>query len=62
MITAELFLAAVNLGAIMKRATQNFDSATVLSVVLLICALGLIAQTAINVLERNILHWHVRRA
>jgi NitT/TauT family transport system permease protein len=62
MITAELFFAAVNLGAIMKRATQNFDSATVLSVVLVICILGLIAQFAIKVLERHVLHWHVRAA
>ena len=62
MITAELFFAAVNLGAIMKRATQNFDSATVLAVVLLICVLGLIAQSAITLLERRVLHWHVRPA
>jgi len=62
MITAELFFAAVNLGAIMKRATQNFDSATVLAVVLLICLLGLAAQSAINALERHLLHWHVRPA
>jgi ABC-type nitrate/sulfonate/bicarbonate transport system permease component len=62
MITAELFFAAVNLGAIMKRATQNFDSATVLSVVLLICVLGLIAQSGIAWLERRVLHWHVRSA
>jgi NitT/TauT family transport system permease protein len=60
MITAELFFAAVNLGAIMKRASQNFDSATALSVVLLICFLGLIAQSAINMLESRLLHWHVR--
>jgi ABC-type nitrate/sulfonate/bicarbonate transport system permease component len=62
MITAELFFAAVNLGAIMKRATQNFDSATVLAIVLLICLLGLAAQSAINALERHLLHWHVRPA
>ncbi len=60
MITAELFFAAVNLGAIMKRATQNFDSPTVLSVVLVICILGLLAQTAINMLESRLLRWHVR--
>lgn len=60
MITAELFFAAVNLGAIMKRATQNFDSATVLSVVLVICVLGLLAQTVINMLESRLLRWHVR--
>jgi NitT/TauT family transport system permease protein len=62
MITAELFFAAVNLGAIMKRATQNFDSATVLAVVILVCVLGLIAQSAITLLERRVLHWHVRSA
>jgi NitT/TauT family transport system permease protein len=62
MITAELFFAAVNLGAIMKRATQNFDSATVLAVVILVCVLGLIAQSAITLLERRVLHWHVRPA
>jgi len=60
MITAELFFAAVNLGAIMKRATQNFDSATGLAIVLVICLLGLLAQTLINQLERRVLHWHVR--
>jgi NitT/TauT family transport system permease protein len=60
MITAELFFAAVNLGAIMKRGTQNFDSATVLSVVLLVCVLGLLAQSVINALEGRLLRWHVR--
>jgi len=62
MITAELFFAAVNLGAIMKRATQNFDSATVLAVVLVVCLLGLIAQSAIKLLERRMLHWHLAPA
>lgn len=60
MITAELFFAAVNLGAVMKRATQNFDTASVLAVVLLICLLGLLAQSIINRLERRLLRWHVR--
>jgi NitT/TauT family transport system permease protein len=60
MITAELFFAAVNLGALMKRASQNFDSAAVLSVVVLICLLGLIAQSLINMLESRCLRWHVR--
>lgn len=62
MITAELFFAAVNLGAIMKRATQNFDSATVIAVVLVICILGLVAQSAIRILERRVLHWHLGTA
>ena len=60
LITAELFFAAVNLGAIMKRATQNFDTATVLVVVLLICLLGLLAQAIINRIEHRLLRWHVR--
>jgi ABC-type nitrate/sulfonate/bicarbonate transport system permease component len=60
MITAELFFAAVNLGAIMKRASQDFDSATALAVVVLICLVGLSAQSAINLLEGRVLHWHVR--
>ncbi|MFC7397220.1 ABC transporter permease [Chelatococcus sp. GCM10030263] len=60
MITAELFFAAVNLGGLMKRATQDFDSAAVLSIVVLICLLGLIAQSLIVMLERRLLRWHVR--
>jgi ABC-type nitrate/sulfonate/bicarbonate transport system permease component len=60
MITAELFFAAVNLGALMKRAGQDFDGATALAVVLLICLLGLLAQSLINILESRMLRWHVR--
>ena len=60
MITAELFFAAVNLGGLMKRATQEFDTAAVLSIVVLICVLGLLAQSFIVMLERWLLHWHVR--
>ena len=61
MITAELFFAAVNLGAVMKRAAQDFDTAGVLLVVLVVCLLGLLGQTALTVLETRLLHWHVRR-
>ena len=61
MITAELFFAAVNLGAVMKRAAQNFDTAAVLAVVLLICLLGMLAQSVLNLAEARLLHWHVRR-
>lgn len=60
MITAELFFAAVNLGAIMKRATQEFDTARVLVVVILVCLLGLLGQSALGLLERRLLHWHAR--
>jgi ABC-type nitrate/sulfonate/bicarbonate transport system permease component len=61
MITAELFFAAVNLGALMKRSTQQFDSAALLSIVVLICLLGLLAQSLIALIEQHLLHWHVRR-
>ena len=60
MITAELFFAAVNLGAMMKRSTQQFDTAAVLSIVLLICLLGLLAQSLVAQIERRLVHWHVR--
>jgi ABC-type nitrate/sulfonate/bicarbonate transport system permease component len=60
MITAELFFAAVNLGAMMKRSTQQFDTAAVLSIVLVICLLGLIAQSLVALIERRLVHWHVR--
>ncbi len=59
MITAELFFAAVNLGAIMKRATENFDTAGVLLVVLLVCVLGLLGQLVFTLLESRLLRWHV---
>jgi ABC-type nitrate/sulfonate/bicarbonate transport system permease component len=59
-ITAELFLAAVNLGALMKQSAQRFDMAGLLSLVLLLCLLGLAAQEGLKVLESRLLPWHVR--
>ena len=61
MITAELFLAAVNLGQLMKHAAQRFDMAGLLAVILLLCLLGLAAQEGLKGLESRILPWHVRR-
>jgi len=60
MITAELFFAAVNLGALMKRESQNFDTAGVLLVVLLVCLMGLAGQMMLTALEKRALHWHAR--
>ncbi|MEO5693538.1 MAG: ABC transporter permease [Usitatibacter sp.] len=60
MITAELFLAAVNLGAMMKDSARTFDSAGVLTVVVVVCLLGLTAQALIAALEARLLHWHHR--
>ena len=61
MITAELFLAAVNLGEMMKMSARIFDTAGVLLVVVIVCLLGLIAQSIINALETRFLHWHLRK-
>ena len=55
MITAELFLAAVNLGAMMKQAAVHFDSAGVLAVLVVLCLLGLALQEALLVAERAML-------
>ncbi|MSP89205.1 MAG: ABC transporter permease [Alphaproteobacteria bacterium] len=60
MITAELFLAAVNLGALMKQSAQRFDMAGLLSLVVLLCLLGLAAQEGLKALESRLLPWHVR--
>jgi NitT/TauT family transport system permease protein len=60
MITAELFFAAVYLGGILKQASQNFDTARAIAVVVVICLLGLIVQTAIGLLEARVAHWYVR--
>lgn len=60
MITAELFLAAVNLGALMKNSARVFDTAGLLAVVVVVCLLGLAAQSLIAAAERRFLHWHHR--
>lgn len=60
MITAELFLAAVNLGALMKQNAQRFDMAGLLSVVVLLCLLGFFAQGGLKAMEARLLPWHVR--
>lgn len=61
MITAELFLAAVNLGEMMKASARSFDSTGLLTVVVVVCLLGLAAQSLIAALEARYLHWHHRR-
>lgn len=57
MITAELFLAAVNLGQIMKQAAVRFDSAAVLGVLVLLCVTGLLLQELLLIVERRICTW-----
>jgi ABC-type nitrate/sulfonate/bicarbonate transport system permease component len=62
MITAELFFAAVNLGAYIKAATNKFDSAGVLAVIVMLAVFGLCLQEGIRALESRMLPWPVRRA
>jgi ABC-type nitrate/sulfonate/bicarbonate transport system permease component len=60
MITAELFLAAVNLGTIMKQAAVRLDSAAVLGVLAVLCLLGLALQEILLLIERRICVWRPR--
>ena len=61
MITAELFFAAVNLGALMKHSAQRFDTAGLLAIIVLLALVGLAAQEGLKALEARLLPWHVRR-
>lgn len=60
MITAELFFAAVNLGAIMKQSAKNFDTAGLLGVIVVLSGFGLAVQEGLKVLEARSLPWHFR--
>lgn len=57
MITAELFFAAVNLGAVMKRAAGAFDSAGLLAVLATLCLTGLLVQELLRLLEAWCTPW-----
>lgn len=61
MITAELFFAAVNLGSLMNDDARRFDTAGVLSIVVLLALLGLFAQEVLKYFETRALPWHLRR-
>jgi ABC-type nitrate/sulfonate/bicarbonate transport system permease component len=61
-ITAELFFAAINLGALMNDDARRFDTAGLLSVIVLLSLLGLVAQAALRRLEARVLPWHFRAA
>jgi NitT/TauT family transport system permease protein len=55
MIVAELFFAAVNLGATMKREQMRFDAAGVLAVIVLLAVFGLAIQEALKAVESRAL-------
>jgi ABC-type nitrate/sulfonate/bicarbonate transport system permease component len=60
MITAELLLAAANIGALMKESVRRFDSGGLIALVLLLGVIGLIAQEGLKVLEARALPWHIQ--
>ncbi|HTU02647.1 MAG TPA: ABC transporter permease [Candidatus Sulfotelmatobacter sp.] len=60
MVTAELFFAAVNLGAYMQAAANRFDSAGLLAVLSILALWGLGAQEGLKALEVWLLPWHGR--
>jgi len=62
MITAELFFAAVNLGALMKDSASRFDTAGLLAVVVALSGFGLVAQEALKALETRALPWRAGTA
>jgi ABC-type nitrate/sulfonate/bicarbonate transport system permease component len=57
MITAELFLAAVNLGQLMKQASVRFDSAAVLGILVILSLTGLLLQELLLIAERRVCVW-----
>ncbi len=60
MVTAELFFAAVNLGAYMQAAANRFDSAGLLAVLSILAIVGLGAQEGLKALEARVLPWHIK--
>lgn len=60
MITAELFMATVYLGKYMQDSASRFDSAGILAVIVILCAVGLGSQGALKLLEVRMLPWHLR--
>ncbi len=60
MITAQLLLAATNLGALMKQNMQRFDTAGLLALVVLLSMIGLLGQESLKLLETRLMPWHIR--
>jgi ABC-type nitrate/sulfonate/bicarbonate transport system permease component len=45
----------------MKHSAQRFDTAGLLSIIVLLAFVGLAAQEGLKALEARLLPWHVRR-
>lgn len=60
MITAQLLLAATDLGALMKQEMQRFDTAGLLALVAMLSLIGLLGQEGLKLLETRLMPWHIR--
>lgn len=58
MIVAELFLAVVNLGALLESAGGSFDTSVQLAVIVTISVMGVVFQSAVQGVERWAIPWH----
>jgi len=61
MITAELFFATANLGAMLSENGRRFDTAGVLSVIVFLSLFGLFAHETLKLLETRLLPWRIRQ-
>lgn len=57
MIVAELFLAVVNLGALLEKAASEYNTADQLAIIATITLAGLVLQNGIERLEKRALPW-----
>lgn len=58
MIVAELFLAVVNLGALLESAGGSFDTSLQLAVIVTISVMGVVFQSSVQMFERWAIPWH----
>lgn len=58
MIVAELFLAVVNLGALLEGSGASFDTSTQLAIIATISVLGVVCQNGVKYAERLAIPWH----
>jgi len=57
MITGEMFIAFVGLGAIVNEASERFDASTVLAVLIVIIAVALVATKSVELVDRRMTSW-----
>jgi NitT/TauT family transport system permease protein len=57
MVTGEMFIAFVGLGAIVEEASERFDATTVLAVLIVIIIVALVATKSVELLDRRVTAW-----